>query len=237
MSLAQLILLTIFTIWTAAAYSPSIAKQMAYLSSIAYEPVESISSWSCPDCGKYPLLSVKVFRDNSSKLQGYAGYSVDRGIVVVFRGSDNIENWITNLKAKQIDYSRCTNCKVHDGFYLAWQALQNTVYLQVQELRNQYSTASLSVTGHSLGGAIATLAAVDLKQAFGDIQHLYTFGEPRVGNDQFAAYFQTIATSIRVVHYADIVPHLPWASSGFYHQGTEIWYDKSMTNYVVCSQG
>lgn len=140
---------------------------MAYLSSIAYENANSIDSWTCADCWRYPLVSVKVFKDGSNKLQGYTGYSQRRGILVVFRGSENIQNWITDLEAKKIDYSRCKNCKVHDGFYIAWQSLANIVMQQVQELRRKYTNAPISVTGHSLGAAIATLAAVDLKNTFG----------------------------------------------------------------------
>jgi predicted lipase len=104
-----------------------------------------------------------VFKDDSTELQGYTGYSPKTGIVVVFRGTTNADNWITNLNIKKVNYSRCNKCKVHDGFYDAWQALQNDTYLQVQQLKSQYRTAPISLTGHSLGGAIATLAAADLK--------------------------------------------------------------------------
>ena len=37
-----------------------------------------------------------------------------------------------------------------------------------------------------------------------------------------------------MVHNADIVPHIPWMSSGFLHEGTEIWYDDGMVNYQIC---
>ncbi len=40
-----------------------------------------------------------------------------------------------------------------------------------------------------------------------------------------------------MVHYADIVPHIPPASFGFLHQGSEIWYDKPMTTFKSCSYG
>jgi predicted lipase len=69
------------------------------------------------------------------------------------------------------------------------------------------------VTGHSLGGSIAALCALDL--VLSDVVSsnsltLYTFGEPRVGNPAFAAAMDKfVPRSYRVVHSADLVPHVP----------------------------
>lgn len=43
------------------------------------------------------------------------------------------------------------------------------------------------MTGHSLGGALATFCALDLEEIYGSL-NLYAFGCPRVGNDAFAKY-------------------------------------------------
>ena len=50
----------------------------------------------------------------------------------------------------------------------------------------------------------------------------YTFGQPRVGNVAYADYFKSILPEYRVVHYADIVPHLPLEAMGFHHVPTEV---------------
>ena len=50
----------------------------------------------------------------------------------------------------------------------------------------------------------------------------YTFGQPRVGNEAFANVFKTLVSEYRVVHYADIVPHLPPEVLGFHHVATEV---------------
>jgi predicted lipase len=50
----------------------------------------------------------------------------------------------------------------------------------------------------------------------------YTFGQPRVGNDAFATVFKSLVNEYRVVHYADIVPHLPPEVLGFHHVPTEV---------------
>lgn len=81
-----------------AAYSPKLALQMAYMSSIAYEPIASINAWNCSRCYQYPLQNVAAFNNPGGDLQGFAGYSSTlKGIIVAFRGSSNIKNWITNL--------------------------------------------------------------------------------------------------------------------------------------------
>ena len=50
----------------------------------------------------------------------------------------------------------------------------------------------------------------------------YTFGQPRVGNAAYATAFSSLAQEFRVVHYKDIVPHLPPELLGFHHVATEV---------------
>lgn len=134
-----------------------------------------------------------------------------------------------------VAYPKCSNCKVHNGFYTAWNQAKSTVNAQIQNLLSLHRGVPIYVTGHSLGGALATLAVGDLKETFGNIASLLTFGQPRVGNKEFAAYFASVIVANRVVHYADIVPHIPPSSFGFSHQGNEIWYDKAMSTYKSCA--
>lgn len=73
------------------------------------------------------------------------------------------------------------------------------------------------VTGHSLGGSLAILAAADLAKSH-KIDQVYTFGQPRVGNAAFATYYQNLVpNTFRLIDYADIVPHVPPSAFGFQH--------------------
>jgi len=94
------------------------------------------------------------------------------------------------------------------------------------------------VTGHSLGAAIATLAAADLYQLTPDIS-LYTYGSPRVGDETFAKYFDKIVPdSFRVVAHQDFVPKVPQRFLGFRHVSREIWYPEATGNsFRVCDGG
>lgn len=97
---------------------------------------------------------------------------------------------------------------------------------------------TILVTGHSLGGAMAELAAIDLKlNVYPSMKYAtYTQGCPRVGNPAFATlYDQMIDASFREVHQADCVPHLPPKLLGFSHAPMEIWFDEAFDSYHYCS--
>ena len=97
---------------------------------------------------------------------------------------------------------------------------------------------ALYVTGHSLGGAMAVLAAVTIleKSPTWDplLRGVYTYGQPAVGNADFAARSAEVLEShryFRHVYASDVVPHLPPTDCGdFYHFGTELrWDDDTST--------
>lgn len=205
------------------------------MSSIAYDSVASINAWNCPRCGKYPLLNVKAFSNTTGDIQGFTGYSSSlNAIILSFRGSSNIQNWIINLSFNQVAYSRCANCKVHNGFYTGFNIVKTTIISQIQTLKSLHRDAKIYITGHSLGGAFAILAGPDVKETFGGVTEVLTFGQPRVGNSEFAQWYGSYINTERVIHYGDLVPHVPPQANGFLHGGAEIWYDKAMQTYKTC---
>lgn len=91
----------------------------------------------------------------------------------------------------------------------------------------KYPSFQVVVTGHSLGGAVATLIALGLKHPMWEMTEkvqLYTFGCPRLGNEGFAvcASNEFGSNSSRVTHYQDIIPHSP-SSLRYMHMRNE-WY-------------
>ncbi|RNC44267.1 lipase, partial [Trypanosoma cruzi] len=91
------------------------------------------------------------------------------------------------------------------------------------------------ITGHSLGGAMATLAAANFMSQNSLFTSalkvlLYTFGQPRVGNEAFvnwllASFCRGGHESYRVTHKRDVVPHVPPMFVGYLHLPNEVWYD------------
>lgn len=142
--------------------------------------------------------------DKSRSTEGYIGYQPSLStIFVVFRGSTDFNNWITNLDALTTSYPLCSGCDVHKGFYDAEQAVFSYILNEVKSLKWRFPDYNVICTGHSLGAALATLTAFDLIHN-GIYSSLFTYGSPRVGNTNFAN----------------------WASSGF------IWITRS-THYKV----
>jgi hypothetical protein len=135
-----------------------------------------------------------------------------------------------------VTYDKCSGCSVHKGFYQGWLDLSASIKGHIQVLFNKYPTAALYITGHSLGGAIAAGAAPDIKATFGKVSNFYTFGAPRLGNPAHAAWFSTyISQPHRVIHNADIVPHLPTQSMDFSQFNFELWYTEDMKTYATCN--
>lgn len=166
------------------------------------------------------------------------GYDQRRNaIIAAFRGSCDLRNWIADLTFPQTNYSKCQNCKVHAGFYIAYMEVSSIVKAQVQLILSKYRSAEIYVTGHSLGAALSALAALDIKSTFGRVDQLCNFGQPRVGNQQFADYLAAeLPDTFRVIHYADLVPQLPPVELlGYRHGGAEIWYTEDMQRYQVCT--
>ncbi|KAG7090064.1 hypothetical protein E1B28_011681 [Marasmius oreades] len=119
------------------------------------------------------------------------------------------------------------NVRVHSGFLTAWNsvAIQIAAVLKMELSRNR--GYDLITTGHSLGGAISTLAAVAFKQTYDDAVKVrnYTYGAPRIGNRHFAEFANHLlgTNAFRVVHGHDGVPTMIPTSLGYYHHGVEYW--------------
>lgn len=101
-------------------------------------------------------------------LEGYVAVdTVREEIVVAFRGSSDLRNWIADFDFLLVKYSGtgCSGCYVHDGFYSSWEEIQSYVLAYVASAYLTYPDYSLVLAGHSLGAAVATIAAADLRIA------------------------------------------------------------------------
>lgn len=144
-------------------------------------------------------------------------FAVGRDLrILAFRGSDDLKAWQTNVKTKPVPWSGPG--KVHQGFSealdAAWPGLVGLV--------EQPDPRPLLITGHSLGGALATLAASRLPKAL-----LYSFGAPRAGNQAFSQDMNKRAERLhRYVGYRDPVCLLPPGLLGYRHCGTAYYIGK-----------
>ena len=85
--------------------------------------------------------------------------------MLVIRGSETEANWITNLKFWKMDVaSFCGGCMMHSGFATAWAEMKPGAVKTLQDLTKKHKGHRVVVVGHSLGAAIATIAAFDLRR-------------------------------------------------------------------------
>ncbi|KAN0110021.1 feruloyl esterase A [Hyaloscypha variabilis] len=154
-------------------------------------------------------------------------------IIVAFRGTESVQNYEsdTNYTLANFDtYPSCTGCQVHGGYYLLWASVYENVQSLIQDQVSLYPDYGIVITGHSLGGSLAALAAAQFSSVFDNIT-VYTLGEPRTGNPAFATFIDdTYKTSspdttsfYRCTHTDDGVPHVPPVSDGYLHHGLEYW--------------
>ncbi|EED20373.1 extracellular triacylglycerol lipase, putative [Talaromyces stipitatus ATCC 10500] len=187
-------------------------------------------------------------------------------IIVAFRGTYSLTNTIIDLSAVPQEYvpypadgdndnnhgmasltetRKCKNCTVHAGFWTSWKNSRDTVLSAVTQARLKYPDYEVRLIGHSLGGAVAALAGLEMDSRGLDPQ-VTTFGEPRVGNDKMADFtnemFGLSSSSFsqaedgdeddiymryrRVTHMNDPVPLLPLTEWGYTPHAGEIYISK-----------
>ncbi|KAF2076877.1 hypothetical protein CYY_001844 [Polysphondylium violaceum] len=220
-------------------YDPNTAESFLMYSYAAYCEGPDISNWTCPTCSYKTMNDFKIVNliyNATTDTQAYVGY-YGNNVLVVFRGSMDVYSWITNLQFLYDAYPFCTDCYVHSGFHKAWLSVRSEIEASVaNSMKLCGPKCGLIVTGHSLGGALATLAMAELIQIYKNIPtFIYTFGSPRVGNDNFASYYNSIQpNNYRTVNQHDLVPHVPTEVMQYHHVPTEVWYTSNGT-YQECN--
>lgn len=151
------------------------------------------------------------------KIPVYFGFvlSSDTANLILFRGTQRVEEWIDNLIALQQDYqvsdAKQPYGKTHAGFADAYQQIFDPIPPDIAKQLNP--AVPCYISGHSLGAALATLAAIDIALKVPEIRpklQLYTYASPRVGDAVFAkAHSDLIPNSYRVVNLGDVVPLVP----------------------------
>ncbi len=132
-------------------------------------------------------------------------------IYVTFRGTVTIPEWISDATLTQVPYAPVSGGgKTETGFTAIYESVHTAIIDEVNALAASSSYTELFITGHSLGAALATLAAPDLARATRfDAPVLYNFASPRTGDPTFAALVDALPTSWRIPNPNDEVPKLP----------------------------
>ncbi|EIM86754.1 alpha/beta-hydrolase [Stereum hirsutum FP-91666 SS1] len=175
---------------------------------------------------------VTEFSDTGTDTQGFIARDDTREeIVVALRGSSSAEDFLTDVELVLEDFvvtgtSPPDGTTAHTGFLNAWNAVVDTVLSEVTSQLSDNPGYAIVTSGHSLGGALSSLAAITLQQNFpSSIVRMYTYGQPRTGNDDYAFWVndEIGSNAFRVVHTTDGVPTIIPTSLGYRHHGIEYW--------------
>ncbi|KAJ8070207.1 hypothetical protein OCU04_000593 [Sclerotinia nivalis] len=151
--------------------------------------------------------------------------------------------WQHALKSMTVEQNlgkqerKCTNCTVHTGFYTSWLNTRPYILPHLNVLKQKYPEYQLHLVGHSLGGAVAALAGLEL-EGNGWRTTVTTFGEPMIGNHGLMKFIDGVfelnerdhdgmnRRYRRVTHVGDPVPLLPLKEWGYRSHAGEIYIGK-----------
>ena len=162
-----------------------------------------------------PVENGELISDVMTDAQVVISSSDDFGCVTLaFRGSSSRADWLANLwfPLRSLPSPHRSDVKAHSGFLRQYMSLHAHILRKLDDMHAKH----VLLTGHSLGGALATIAAAMLPEKY--TYDLVTFGGPRPGNEQLGdAAYHKCRSCMRIVHDRDIVPLVPLQAMGYHH--------------------
>lgn len=149
--------------------------------------------------------------ETKSKSSFYIFYN-NTNIDICFKGTSNLKDVYVNLNICPSSFIN-KNIKIHSGYLYKYLSLKEVLIENINNICNNKNNNIKEITfnGHSSGGAIANIAALDISFLYKEIYiNCITFGSPKIGNKYFVdEYNKNIKKSIRVVNTNDIIQYLP----------------------------
>ncbi len=230
-------------------YKPHNAYWLARASSLAY--TRKATDDASPD-GNVILRELKAwdvgfsevitFNNKSSqafvaKHDGGGLFGSPGFVIIAFRGTDEKADWADNLGVWAVDFPSDRGAaplgRAHGGFYRAfldiWSNKGPDDEFTMQEVlaRDDYKKKPFWITGHSLGGALASMCSFNF--AYNDVPFYgtYTYGQPRTCKRDLQRHFNAEAKQryFRFQNNNDVVSRVPQRLAGYTHVGTFLYID------------
>lgn len=229
-------------------------RRIAAMARMTYHSMtDSIEAWECDQC-YFSGLRVKketITVMNAERCELRATLARFEGpehfedhCILAIRGTQTSHNAIEDLNA---DYRPmpvkwgCRDCRVHQGFLQYWLSFEKRIVRGLRE--STCNETKLYITGHSMGAAVATVAAWPLMYLYKQqLAGVVTFQSPRafdlLGSETWNAIIGQHVISFRHNSEGDIVPHVPCDIPDAYaHVDTEVYYNRRGTHYFKDIQG
>lgn len=199
-------------------YKLSNAYWLARAARIAYQDKDKIEPATRQiDLDKFAFLS----KDDT---EGFVAAN-DKIVVVSFRGTQpsHLKDLLADAKVHKVPGPLAG--VVHRGFLHAFELVEDAMFDAIRGFRDQRQ--SLWCTGHSLGAALAVIATAKLLAAGDNVNGLYDFGQPRVGDEEFVNEFERRIDGryFRFVNNNDTVTRVPPRALGYDHMGALRYID------------
>ncbi len=197
-------------------FDPELALLTVRLSRIAYRALDQAEQ----DVAPLGLTGFQQFSGPSTQ-----AFVAQDGAhrYLAFRGTEstNHVDWMRDAEFRPV--SGVFETKVHSGFR---RALDEIWFDLVPHITNN-NNRGLVITGHSLGGGLASLAAARLVAEGYEVDDVYTFGSPRTGLRDFAEVYNEALgmNTYRVINHIDIVTRVPLLLQGYRHVGRRMYFD------------
>ncbi|KIL59894.1 hypothetical protein M378DRAFT_26795 [Amanita muscaria Koide BX008] len=209
--------------------SPELFRELIHYLKYASSAYTSV----CPKPNGRHLVS--PFLSPVADIQGYIARDDEKKeLIIALRGSASVVDFLLDAQLVLVPFMvpgilqtpPDSKLCVHSGFLFDWNTVALEVITILKQQLHSHRSYSLVTVGHSLGGALATLAAITLKLKFPEQKvRTYSYGSPRVGNAAFAEFVNRHLgkDAFRVVHTNDGVPTIMPTSLGYHHHGVEYW--------------
>lgn len=225
-----------------------VVQNMSLASKLSYEDSALIDYV----CQKWNMKTSAQINFNFKDIRAFIMHD-SNNIVLCFRGTEiiNPKDWSTDVKlkfvpmaAQSLDGANSPSTpttptpQVHFGFYNAlgltstYEGISpySMVGDEVRQMLIAHPHKKLWITGHSLGGALASVFVAQLVLDNDDdiLQHLaglYTFGQPRCGDIEYKNLFNGLTKQglvYRIVNKKDVVCTLPLKIANYIHHGNKI---------------
>ena len=149
--------------------------------------------------------------DKETDCQCYIDYNIN-GVFITFRGTSSIDDWKHDADTRTENPK--DNIRIHKGFFNQYMSVKPKIYKIIKQLNKNINIENVYISGHSLGGALAYVCAVDIHLETNNPNiRVLTIGSPRPGNKDFANYFNNnIKESVRYKNKDDIITKMPLTS-------------------------